>query len=146
MKTTYFDYNIKGFVPIQGETIDGNYVIVGREIDKDGNVINQGTAFKVYTDEEREVFWAQNTGGGIGVDTDGISPKWLPKPTKTAEQVQAEYENAVNAKIREKYTLSQELAILRQQTEKPEEYAEYYAYCEQCKTTARAEIYGGETQ
>lgn len=132
MKTTYFDYNIKGFVPIQGETVE------------DGYVINQGVTFKAYTDEEREAFWAQNTGGGIGVDTDGISPKWLPKPTKTAEQAQAEYENAVNAKIREKYTLSQELSILRQRDEKTEEYAEYFAYCEQCKTTAKAEIYGGE--
>lgn len=144
MKTTYFDYNIKGFVPIQGETVDGNYVIVGRTYDADGNVINQGKQYKAYTDEEREAFWQGNTGGGIGVDTDGVSPKWLPKPTKTAEQVQAEYENAVNAKIREKYTLSQELSILRQKDEKSEEYAEYYAYCEQCKTTARAEIYGGE--
>lgn len=137
MKTTYFDYNIKGFVPIQGETVKDGYVIVGREIDKDGNVINQGTSFKAYTDEEREAFWQGNTGGGIGVDTDGISPKWLPKPTKTAEQVKAEYENAVNAKIREKYTLSQELSILRQRDEKPEEYAEYYAYCEECKAVAK---------
>ena len=137
MKTTYFDYNIKGFVPIQGETVEDGYVIVGREIDKDGNVIEQGYLFKAYTDEEREAFWAQNTGGGIGVDTDGISPKWLPKPIKTAEQVQAEYENAVNAKIREKYTLPQELSILRQRDEKPEEYAEYYAYCEECKAVAK---------
>lgn len=142
MKTTYFDYNIKGFVPIQGETVDGNYVIVGRTYDADGNVIEQGTVFKAYTDEEREAFWQGNTGGGIGVDTDGISPKWLPKPTKTAEQVQAEYENAVNAKIREKYTLSQELSILRQRDEKTEEYAEYYAYCEQCKAQAKIETYG----
>ena len=145
MKTTYFDYNIKGFVPFSGQTENG-FAVVGRVLDRDGNVIEQGYLFKAYTDEEREAFWAQNTGGGIGVDTDGISPKWLPKPTKTAEQVQAEYGNAVNAKIREKYTLSQELSILRQKDEKPEEYAEYYAYCEQCKTTARAEIYGGETQ
>lgn len=141
MKTTYFDYRIKGFVPFSGQTENG-FAVVGRVLDRDGNVIEQGYLFKAYTDEEREAFWQGNTGGGIGVDTDGISPKWLPKPTKTAEQVQAEYENAVNAKIREKYTLSQELAILRQQTEKPEEYAEYFAYCEQCKTTARAEIYG----
>ena len=138
MKTTYFDYNIKGFVPIQGETVEGNYVIVGREIDKDGNVINQGISFKAYTDEEREAFFAQNTGGGIGVDTDGISPKWLPKPTKTVEQVKAEYENAVNAKIREKYTLSQELSILRQRDSKPEEYNAYNAYCEKCKAEAKA--------
>ena len=142
MKTTYFDYNNKGFVPIQSETVDGNYVIVGREIDKDGNVINQGTTFKAYTDEEREAFFAQNTGGGIGVDTDGISPKWLPKPTKTAEQVQAEYENAVNAKIREKYTLSQELAILRQRDAKPEEYEKYNAYCEACKAAAKSKVTG----
>ena len=142
MKTTYFDHRIKGFVPIQDETIEDGFVIVGREIDKDGNVINQGTSFKAYTDEEREAFWAQNTGGGIGVAEDGYTPIWLSAPTKTAEQVQAEYENAVNAKIREKYTLSQELAILRQQTEKPEEYAEYFAYCEQCKAQAKIETYG----
>lgn len=142
MKTTYFDYNIKGFVPIQGKTVEDGYVIVGRIYDADGNIIEQGKQYKAYTDEEREAFWAQNTGGGIGVDTDGISPKWLPKPTKTAEQVQAEYESAVNAKIREKYTLSQELSILRQKDEKTEEYAEYYAYCEQCKAQAKIETYG----
>jgi hypothetical protein len=43
------------------------------------------------------------------------------------------YDEAVNAKIRERYTESQEFAILRQRDEKPEEYAEYYAYCEECK-------------
>ena len=43
------------------------------------------------------------------------------------------YEEAVDMKIREKYTASQEFAILRQRDEKPEEYAEYYAYCESCK-------------
>lgn len=139
--TTYFDYRIKGFVPFSGQTENG-FAVVGRVLDRDGNVIEQGYLFKAYTDEEREAFWAQNTGGGIGVDTDGISPKWLPKPTKTAEQVQTEYENAVNAKIREKYTLSQELSILRQKDEKTEEYAEYYAYCEQCKAQAKIETYG----
>ena len=58
-----------------------------------------------------------------------------------AEQEKAEaaywasipYDEAVNAKIRERYTESQEFAILRQRDEKPEEYAEYYAYCEECK-------------
>ena len=44
-----------------------------------------------------------------------------------------DYDEAVNAKIRERYTDSQEFAILRQRDEKPTEYAEYYAYCEECK-------------
>lgn len=43
------------------------------------------------------------------------------------------YEEAVDAQIRKRYSVSQEFAILRQKDEKPEEYAEYYAYCEQCK-------------
>ena len=43
------------------------------------------------------------------------------------------YDEAVNAKIREKYTDSQEFAILRQKDEKPEEYQVYFNYCEECK-------------
>ena len=45
----------------------------------------------------------------------------------------ADYGEEVDKKIREKYSASQEFAILRQKDEKPQEYAEYYAYCEQCK-------------
>ena len=43
------------------------------------------------------------------------------------------YDEAVDAEIRKRYSVSQEFAILRQRDEKPEEYAEYYAYCEACK-------------
>lgn len=56
-----------------------------------------------------------------------------------AEQFEREYwqsipyDEAVNAEIRKHYTESQEFAILRQKDEKPEEYAAYYACCEQCK-------------
>jgi head-tail adaptor len=61
-----------------------------------------------------------------------------------AERAEAEYwtsipyDEAVNAKIRERYTESQEFAILRQRDEKPTEYAEYYAYCEECKAFVKA--------
>ena len=43
------------------------------------------------------------------------------------------YDESVNAEIRKRYTESQEFAILRQKDEKPEEYARYFAYCEECK-------------
>lgn len=52
------------------------------------------------------------------------------------------YELKVEIKIREKYSISQELAILRQRDSKPEEYAEYNAYCEECKAGAKKEVYG----
>ena len=43
------------------------------------------------------------------------------------------YDELVNMEIRKRYTQSQEFAILRQKNEKPDEFAEYYAYCEECK-------------
>ena len=50
---------------------------------------------------------------------------------------QIDYSEAVDNAIRQRYSLSQELAILRQKDEKPEEYVEYYAYCEECKKNVK---------
>lgn len=50
------------------------------------------------------------------------------------------YGDLVNQKIRIRYSLSEELALLRQKDEKPDEYAIYNAYVEQCKNDAKAEI------
>lgn len=43
------------------------------------------------------------------------------------------YENMVIRKIRKRYTVNQELAILRQRDSKPDEFAAYNEYVEQCK-------------
>ena len=50
------------------------------------------------------------------------------------------YDELVDSKIRARYTVSQEFSILRQRDTKPDEFAEYNAYCEQCKAEARAEL------
>lgn len=50
------------------------------------------------------------------------------------------YENRVVELLREKYSLNQELAILRQRDAKPEEYAAYNEYAEACKTKAKIEL------
>lgn len=47
------------------------------------------------------------------------------------------YGERVNALIRERYSLSEELALLRQRDTKPDEFAQYNAYCEECKTKAK---------
>ena len=57
-----------------------------------------------------------------------------------AEIKQQNYENRVVELLRVKYSLNQELAILRQRDDKPEEFAAYNAYAEECKATAKAEI------
>lgn len=54
------------------------------------------------------------------------------------------YGDKVNELIRKRYTLSQEFAILRQRDEKPEEWAEYNAYAEECKEIAKKVVYNDD--
>ena len=48
------------------------------------------------------------------------------------------YEQRVVSRIREKYSVDDELAILRQRDTKPEEFAEYNAFVEKIKAEERA--------
>ena len=69
----------------------------------------------------------------------GVYRDMTPEEIATVEAAEREYwqsvsyDEAVDAEIRKRYSVSQEFAILRQKDEKPEEYAEYFAYCEECK-------------
>lgn len=47
---------------------------------------------------------------------------------------------AIEERIRERYSVSDELAILRQRDRKPEEFAEYDTFVEQVKADIAAEI------
>ena len=61
--------------------------------------------------------------------------------TKTQDELlsanRLKYELEVERLIRLKYSISQEFALLRQKTTKPDEYAVYYNYCEECKNKAK---------
>lgn len=48
------------------------------------------------------------------------------------------YEERVVMRIRERYSVDDELALLRQRDTKPEEFAEYNAYVEQVKLEEKA--------
>ena len=48
------------------------------------------------------------------------------------------YEERVVNRIRERYSIDDELAILRQRDSKPEEYQEYFDYVEGVKAEERA--------
>lgn len=99
-----------------------------------------------YTDEEVEaLFAAAFEQNAVIKDVDGVPTLVKREELKlTPAQIREKYESEVNALIREKYTLSQELATLRQRDTKPEEYAEYNAYCEACKAQAKAKYNKGE--
>ena len=63
----------------------------------------------------------------------------LLKKNKTAEPktYDAVYGSLIEKKIRQRYSLSAELAILRQRDTKLEEFAQYNEYVEQCKAEVK---------
>lgn len=60
--------------------------------------------------------------------------------------IEQQYKDLVISKIRLQYSTDDELAILRQKETKPEEFAEYNSYCEQCKAEARGELGYNESE
>lgn len=56
---------------------------------------------------------------------------------ETITMTESDYALKVESLIREKYSVSDELAILRQRDTKPEEFAQYFGYCEDCKARAK---------
>ena len=64
------------------------------------------------------------------------APEATDNGTETSP-VPMDYGETVNGLIRRKYTLSEELAILRQRDTKAEEFEAYNAYAESCKGEAR---------
>ena len=88
------------------------------------------------TEEEwRELLAGQSAGKEITTDLDGRPMLTDPVP----EIPVIPYERQVETLIRERYTVSDELAILRQRDTKPEEFEEYNAFCEECKRQAKQE-------
>lgn len=66
----------------------------------------------------------------------------LPKPEEqkapTEEEIKkAEYKTRVENLIRGKYSVSDEIAIIRQRYTKPKEFDEYFAFVEACKELAK---------
>ena len=53
---------------------------------------------------------------------------------------QEDYVSEVERLIRKRYSISAELAILRQRDTKPEEFTEYNTYVEQCKSKIKEEL------
>ena len=66
--------------------------------------------------------------------------KYTPPTPPAPQPYIPSYEELVVQKIRERYTVDDELALLRQRESKPDEFEEYFNYVEQCKVEARKEI------
>lgn len=69
------------------------------------------------------------------------TPPTPSQPEVTPEQM---YKDRVIELVREEYSVDDELAILRQRDSKIDEFNTYNSFVEECKVTARREIYGDE--
>lgn len=67
-----------------------------------------------------------------------------PTPEQPEVTPEKRYKDRVIELVREEYSVDDELAILRQRDTKIEEFNTYNAFVEECKVTARREIYGDE--
>ena len=52
------------------------------------------------------------------------------------------YQLRVGELVRSRYSVNDEMALLRQREEKVEEFAEYNAFAEECKVQAHREVFG----
>lgn len=93
----------------------------GKEVVRPRSIIFNGTTYVPASDEQ-----LMKAGYEIK-DVEVIEPTpYVPT-----------YEERVVQLIRERYSMDDELAILRQRDSKPEEFTEYNAYCEECKVKAK---------
>lgn len=78
------------------------------------------------------------------VDDNGIKRKMTPEEIAAMQayqfRPQQSYDDLVNDEIRKRYSVSQEFAVLRQKDEKPDEYAAYFRYCEDCKALVQSKV------
>jgi hypothetical protein len=96
----------------------------GKEVSKPKSIIIGNTTYVPPTDEQLI---------SIGYEIREVE---IPEPVPYIPT----YEERVVELIRLRYSIDAELAIQRQRDSKPEEFAEYNAYCEECKIQAKEEV------
>ena len=63
----------------------------------------------------------------------GVYRNATPEEIEHINSISMKYEERIVSRIREKYSIDDELAILRQRYTKPDEFAEYNEFVEQIK-------------
>lgn len=73
-----------------------------------------------------------------GINRDMTAEEIAQQQAEERKQYQSMgYDELVEMLIHRKYSYGKELSLQRQRYEKPNEFAEYYNYCELCKTEAK---------
>lgn len=66
-----------------------------------------------------------------------LAQGWEEYTPEPSEEYEPTYEEKVVNLIRERYSIDDEIAILRQKDTKQDEYQAWYDFCEECKARAK---------
>ena len=122
-----------------GKVVNGNLVYAPRKVDYEGRTI-----FNPTSEVLKELGYKEIERSEPPVIT---FAQYLTERYVVGDKIYVgykindiDYDELVNAEIRQRYSESQEFAILRQRDTKPQEYKEYFNYCEECKRTIKEEM------
>lgn len=108
-----------------GTKIVDKTITIPAEYDEEGNILAE--EYEKTLQEERPV---------MGMIYRDMTEEEIAEVKQDEQSVL--YDELVSRLIREKYSIDDELAILRQRDVKPEEFAQYNDYAEECKIKAKA--------
>lgn len=66
--------------------------------------------------------------------------EYIPPTPPAPQPYVPTYSELVEQKVAKRYTLQQEISVLRQRNTKPDEFDIYFRYVEQCKVEAKQEL------
>lgn len=81
----------------------------------------------------QELIEGQSIGKCITEDKKGYPILTDPEPIENT----LSYDDLIEREIRKKYSVSDEIAILRQRDTKPDEFTEYFNFCESVKASLK---------
>lgn len=127
----------KIYAKVDKKNVVTQFVSEKYKIDNDGLILVNSTNTNPYV---RQVYFALDENGiynyeiknGVMVARDKTQDLQLLLQKQEKERID-NYKKSIVKLIRQRYSLNDELAIQRQKDTKPNEFAEYNAYCEQCK-------------
>ena len=95
-------------------------------------------------DPKKEYFYkavkGENINDGDFIEVPEASAEYIMEQRTLNNGEEFTYKQQVVALIRERYDQDDESALERQRLTKPEEFEEYFAYCEKCKKQVKQKL------
>lgn len=128
---------INGILVLNPSEINTSYGTVRNP--SEAQLVNEG--FKELVDNRQDTSVTQELAFDKYIETENSIIATYLVVDLTPEEIRKKYEEEVSMRIRERYTLDEELSILRKRDSNTSEFAEYNDYCESVKNEIKPKYY-----